>query len=68
MSITREQLVAVAALEEEAARRVAEIMGPFSASAKAIAELEKRRAAGEDAYIVNDGKTWLVGQFLKEAP
>lgn len=47
--------------EEDAARRIAEIIGPASAAALAIANLEQRRTAGEDAVIWRDGKRWIVG-------
>ncbi len=45
---------------EELARQCADILGPSSASAQAIAELERRKKDGEDAFIARLGKTWLV--------
>lgn len=47
---------------EELVRRVAAILGPSSAAAKALAELERRRASGEDAIILKDDRLWIVGR------
>lgn len=46
---------------EELARRVADIVGPHSGAAKALFELERRRAEGEDAEIILLRGIWLVG-------
>jgi hypothetical protein len=47
--------------DEEVAREMAHIFGPHSASGKAIAELDRRRANGEKVGIVTGpNKTWLV--------
>lgn len=46
---------------EELARIVAAMLGPSSAAAKALAELEQRRASGEDAIILKDDRLWIVG-------
>lgn len=46
---------------DEAARRVAHIIGPMSAAALALAEAEDRRAKGEDAVILRRGERFLVG-------
>ena len=63
---------------EPLARKVAYIIGPSSAAAEALAELERRREAGEDAEIfyVVGGSGWIVGPRpaasigagLKESP
>jgi len=46
---------------EELARKVASVMGEASAAARAIKELERRRAAGEEVVIYIDKRAWLVG-------
>lgn len=47
-------------LEEDAARRIAHIVGPASAAARALETLDKARAKGLPAVIFRDGKTWVV--------
>ncbi|WP_298847421.1 hypothetical protein [uncultured Salinicola sp.] len=47
--------------DEEVVRRTATIMGPSSASARAIKDLEARRAAGEEPVIYQRGSILLVG-------
>jgi hypothetical protein len=49
------------AQQEEAARRIAYIVGVTSAARAALENMEKRRALGEDAVIWRDGKKWVVG-------
>lgn len=46
--------------DEALARQLADILGPSSAAAQAVAELDRRRRNGEDAFIARLGKTWLV--------
>lgn len=48
-------------LQEDAAQRTAHIVGVTSAARPALAELERRRAAGEDAVIWKEGRKWIVG-------
>lgn len=40
---------------------LAHILGPSSAAAKALAELERRKAAGESVTILHTGRTLVVG-------
>ena len=47
--------------DEDVVRRTATIMGPSSASARAIEDLEARRAAGEEPVIYQRGSVLLVG-------
>lgn len=48
--------------DEEMAERIAKIVGPSSAHAKALSQLRDRRAAGEDVYLwIVDSHTILVG-------
>ena len=46
---------------ETLARRAAHILGAASGAAKAIAELERRRSAGEAVDIFQHARTWIVG-------
>lgn len=46
--------------EEEGARRIAAIIGPASAAAKALETLDKARAEGLPAVIWREGKSWIV--------
>ena len=55
------------ALQEDAARRIAHIVGVTSAARSALAELDRRREAGEDAVIWRDGKRWIVGPLPSAA-
>lgn len=48
-------------LSDEAAARVAHILGDQSAMTKAIADRDRRRESGEDAVILMRGQTILVG-------
>ena len=45
---------------EELARRCAHIIGPFSAAALALQELDRRRKAGEEVRIYQTGRSWVV--------
>ena len=45
----------------EAALRVAEIIGPQSAAAQALAELHRRQSSGEDAALFLSGNAFVVG-------
>ena len=47
--------------DEAAIRRAAGILGESSAAARAIGDLDARRAAGEDASIYQQGAVLLVG-------
>lgn len=46
--------------DEAHARRVAWIMGENSAAAQSLAELERRRAAGENVALYRTGSSVLV--------
>lgn len=67
MNETNRELLELAALEEAGARRVAEIMGPSSAAAAALMELEACRARGFAASITRRRGAWLVVRDLKAA-
>lgn len=55
--------------DEQMARRVARIMGPNSAAAKALAELEERRAKGQRwADIFYRHGMWQVTDGEKADP
>lgn len=57
----KSKIVFVDLVDEEAAARVAWIIGPFSAHGRALAELAQRRAAGEDLALVRaDDKTLFI--------
>lgn len=47
--------------DEDALRRIAKIIGPFSAAQGALDEAERRRKLGEDIAIYRRGDTLLVG-------
>lgn len=51
----------VAIYPDDRAERLAKIMGPSSATAKALVELKQRRANGEDAVLLIAGSMILVG-------
>lgn len=44
----------------ETAKMVAEILGPQSAAALALSELERRKAAGEDVALFTTGNSVLI--------
>lgn len=52
--------------DEVSAQRVATILGEHSAAAHALAELARRRASGEDAFITEGGGSWWVGCWPAE--
>lgn len=52
--------------DEVSANLVAKILGEHSAAAHALAELARRRASGEDAFITDGRGTWWVGCWPKE--
>ena len=55
-------------ISEEAVKGVAQICGPHSAAAQAIANAEQRRAAGEEvAFFKSRGIIIVVGRATKEA-
>lgn len=47
--------------DETLARMTAKVIGPNSGAAKALALLDRRRAAGEDVVIFEHDKAWYVG-------
>lgn len=49
---------------EEQARLVAGIIGPGSAHARALRELDRRREAGEEVYLYRSGPVVVVGPSL----
>lgn len=53
--------------DEELARKSAHILGSSSAAARALEELDRRRAAGEAVEIFNYRKSWIVGPPLEVA-
>ena len=53
--------------DEELARKSAHILGESSAAARALVELERRRAAGETVEIFNHQQSWIVGPPLESA-
>jgi len=52
--------------DERAAERVAVILGPSSAAAKALVELKERRAEGEVVELFRSGEMFLVGPPLPD--
>ena len=48
-------------VSEDEARRIADIIGPFSAAARALKDVARRRAEGEDVMIYRSLSLWLVG-------
>jgi hypothetical protein len=48
--------------DEEQAQRIADIVGPSSAAAKALAQLQRRRSDGEDVYL------WIVENAILVGP
>ena len=53
---------------EEQAQRVAQIIGPLSADARALAELKRRRGLGEDVSLYLDqDRSILVGPAMPPA-
>lgn len=50
----------------ERAERLAKIMGKSSAAAKALDEMKRRRAAGEDVALLICGSIILVGPPLSQ--
>lgn len=56
--------IEVAEYPVERAERLAHIMGDQSATARALAELKRRRAAGENVVLLIAGAAILVGPPL----
>lgn len=54
-------------LQEDAAHRTAQIIGPASAAQQALNELERRRAAGEDSVVWCYRGRWIVGPRPEDA-
>lgn len=48
------------------ALKIAEIIGPSSAAAKALVELTERLARGEDVGLFKRGAAFIVGPSVKE--
>lgn len=56
-------------VDENAIRRTANIVGPSSASARALADLDERRAAGEDAALfLTHSSSIVVGPRIPMIP
>lgn len=53
--------VEVEVYPEEFARRMASILGPFSANALALQELVRRKGLGEDVVLLLAGDNILIG-------
>lgn len=47
-------------VDEGAARRVADIVGPSSAAKRALEQLAARRLAGEDVVLLKSGRMFFV--------
>jgi hypothetical protein len=47
-------------LSEDVLRRQASIIGPHSAAARALEEIKRRRADGQDVEVVRCGSTIMV--------
>ena len=54
-------------LSEEVVRKLAYIVGPSSAAALAIADFERRKAAGEQVAFYQEGNAILVGPDVRAA-
>lgn len=57
--------IKVVEVDEALLRRVARIVGPSSAAAAALAELERRRARGERPKCYRQGTTFFVGPAIE---
>ena len=53
--------MAMEPIKEAVVRRVAEIMGPSSAAARAVRDFEDRQANGENVGFYHESRTWIVG-------
>lgn len=53
--------------DEDAVRRIAEVIGPCSAADLALAELDMRRRNGEDVMIFQTPSSWVVGPPLSKS-
>lgn len=51
----------VSLVSDSSLARAAKILGPQSAAAMALADLERRRGAGENAECFLDGHTYVIG-------
>lgn len=54
-------------MDEKVCWRIAQILGPNSAAAQALADLARRRTGGEDAALYLDRGTIIVGPRLEPA-
>lgn len=52
--------------DESVAKRIARVVGPSGAFALALAELDRRRASGEDVYLFCASSTLVVGPMPDE--
>lgn len=52
---------------EKHARRVANVLGPSCAAFKALAELERRRKAGENVALFIAPEQFIVGPPVKDS-
>ena len=52
---------------EETVERIAKIMGPHSAAASALKDMESRRKAGERVMIYRSRQDWFVGPDYRAA-
>lgn len=60
--------IMVKPVDEDAVRRIAQIIGPCSAADQALAELDARRRDGEDVAIFQTPSGWVVGPPLRNDP
>ena len=58
----------VALYPDDRAERLAHILGPNSAAAKALVELKDRRSKGEDVVLMIVGSDQVQGGFLMVGP
>lgn len=61
-----QQLLDLAALNEQRCRKVAHILGASSAAQQALNKAESARAAGRAAAIVLSGESWVVVEAAKK--
>lgn len=48
---------------EALVRKIAHIVGDSSAAHQAIQELERRRSDGQEAWLTQVGRTWIVNSI-----
>lgn len=64
----RQATITLTPIADDTARRIAHILGGCSAMGQALAEVERRRAAGETVRIYQTGQTILVGPPVAADP